>query len=568
MAGQDRSAPIDYPIFVSGFLVVLGVVLFLFLAGDAATSTIQALFDFSTDQMGSLYIWFTLFCLGVELYLAFGRYGGVRFGGPDARPEFTRFSWIAMFFCAGIGTALLAWSSKEWSYHYVSPPFDVEPMTREAARWAASYGLFHWGPLGWVLYSVCAFPIGYAFYNRRRPALRLSTSCSALLGDDRMDGPIGKLIDTLFIFGLVGGTGTSLVSATPMLSEAVCELLGVARTFAVDALVVTIWTILFTVTVGLGLRKGIKMLADVNLYAIFLLCGVVFLAGPTWYMLNTLTDSLGLMLNNFIGMAFYTAPQFTPEDYRAFLFGERAHATAMFPQIWTVFYWAWYIAYAPYMGIFMARISRGRTFRDVVVTALTFGTLGCAMFFAIFGNNAMYQHLTGRYDFLAAAAGEGENAAIVGALLRVTDFEPLALLILIVFVIVGFIYSATTVNASAYAIATVASRDLKEGTDVEPRLWNRILWAVFLGVMTLALMYQEKAAGAAAAGGAPGAAAGAADPAGASLLQALKVSSLVVALPLMVVILIAILSFLKSIREDAPHRAGREGAGARPGRET
>lgn len=555
MAENRRSAPIETQIFASGFAVVLAAILFLFLAGDTASLIIDRIFKFSTNQLGSVYIWFTLFCFGVEIYLAFGKYGKVRFGGPDARPEFTRLSWIAMFFCAGIGTALMAWASKEWAYHYVAPPFDVEPMSVEASRWAATYGLFHWGPLGWVLYSICAFPIGYAFYNRKKSTLRLSTSCSAILGEDRMNGPLGKAIDTLFIFGLVGGTGTTLVSATPMLSEAVCELFGLTHTFTVDVIIVLIWTAIFTITVGLGLKKGIKMLSDVNLFAILILCGVVFLVGPTWFMLNTLTDSIGMMFNNFIRMSFYTAPHFTTDAFQQFQAGEISSYTNKFPQTWTVFYWAWYIAYAPYMGIFMARISRGRTFRDVVITAQTFGTLGCAMFFGIFGNNAMYQHLTGRFDFLAVTASQGESAAIVGALMHLTEFGPLATLILVIFIFVGFIYSATTVNSSAYAIATVASKDMTEGIEVEPNLFNRVIWAIFLGGIALALMYQDETIkqSATAAPGAADAVAESTGMAATSVLTALKVSSLGVAIPLMVCVLIAILSFLKWLKEDKPH---------------
>ncbi len=554
MAETQKQAPIEFQIFITGFVVVLAVIVFLFIAGESANRVIQTIYDFSTNQLGSLYILFALFCFGILLYLAFGKYGKVRFGGPDARPEFSYLSWVAMLFCAGLGTSLLAWSSKEWSYYYTAPPFDVAPMSKEAARWAATYGIYHWGPLGWTLYIICAFPIGYAFYNRKMSAMRLSTSCSGILGGDRMDGPIGKFIDTLFIIGLVGGTGTSLVSGAPMLSEAVCELFGLTRTFTVDAVVVLIWTALFTVTVGMGLKKGIKVLADVNLYAIFVLCGIVFLAGPTWFMLNTLTDSMGLMITNFFRMAFYTAPHFTSEAYQSYLAGEASHYTLMFPQWWTVFYWAWYIAYAPFMGIFAARISRGRTFREVVVTALTFGPLGCAMFFGIFGNNAMYQYLTGQFDFLAVAASLGEDAAIIGALMQVTDVEWLALLILVIFVFVGFIYSATTVNASAYSIATVASKDMTEATDVEPNLYNRVIWAIFLGAVALALMYQDEAVRQSVGSAEVGRAVVETARLGtSSALKALKTSSLVVAFPLMVCIFISILSFLKWIKQDKPH---------------
>jgi BCCT family betaine/carnitine transporter len=168
------------------------------------------------------------------------------------------------------------------------------------------------------------------------------------------------------------------------------------------------------------------------------------------------------------------------------------------------------------------------------------------MFFGIFGNNAMYQYLTGRFDFLAVTASQGESAAIVGALMHLTEFGPLAILILVIFIFVGFVYSATTVNSSAYAIATVASKDMAEGTDVEPNLFNRVIWAIFLGGIALALMYQDEVVKQSTTVESTGVAA-------TSVLTALKVSSLGVAIPLMACVLVSILSFLKWIKEDKPH---------------
>ena len=136
---------------------------------------------------------------GMLLWFAFGKYGSVRFGGPEAEPEFRKLSWIAMLFCAGIGTSLLYWSTIEWAYYYQAPPFGIEAGTAEAAEWAAMYGMFHWGPMAWALYSIPALPIAYAFHNRRIPFLRISQACRGVIGD-RADGPLGKLIDVLFIF--------------------------------------------------------------------------------------------------------------------------------------------------------------------------------------------------------------------------------------------------------------------------------------------------------------------------------------------------------------------------------
>ena len=333
---------------------------------------------------------------GVLLWFAFGRYGRVRFGGPDAKPEFRTLSWVAMLFCAGIGTSLLYWATIEWVYYYQAPPFGVEPGSAAAAEWGATYGLFHWGPLAWALYCLPALPIGYAFHNRKIPYLRISQACRGVIGD-HADGPLGKLIDVLFIFGLVGGTGTSLGLGTPILSESIASLLHIERTFGLDAFVIVVWTAIFGTTVYLGMEKGIKRLADANVYLGLVLCAFVLVFGPTVFILDSFTNSLGLLASNFLRMSLYTDPV----------------GQSGFPQRWTVFYWAWWIAYAPFMGLFVARISRGRTIREVVGANLVWGSLGCWLFFALFGNTALHDQLSGSLPVIGIMNDVSPQAAIV-----------------------------------------------------------------------------------------------------------------------------------------------------------
>ncbi len=440
------------------------------------------------------------------LWLAFGKYGNVKFGGPDATKEFSTFSWISMFFCSGIGTSLLAWASKEWYYYYVSPPFGLEPLSPAAADMAAAYPIYHWGFLGWAIYGILTFPIGYAYWNRKAGNLRFSTSLAGVLGEKTTKGPLGKIIDFLVIFGLIGGNATSLGSGTPMLAESISVLFKIPHTFTVDIWVVVIWTALFTTSVTLGLKKGIRVLSQINVIAVFILCGIIFIVGPRWFMINTFTDSLGIIATNFFRMSFYTDPV----------------SRSMFPQWWTVFYWAWYFAYAPYMGIFIARISRGRTFKETVSAVLIAGSAGCALFFMIFGNNALYQQLTGAFDFVGVASTLGDSAAILGALAVL----PLFPLILVIFTFVGFVYSATTMDSSAYAMATISSKDLKEGQ--EPAWFNRMFWAILLGAVTLAVMN---------VGG----------------LGPIKTTSLVVAFPIAILTFVAMISFFKYLKADQPH---------------
>lgn len=214
------------------------------------------------------------------------------------------------------------------------------------------YGMFHWGPMAWALYSIPALPIAYAFHNRKIPFLRISQACRGVIGD-RADGPLGKLIDVLFIFDLIGGTGTSLGLGTPIISESISSMTGIERTYLLDAFVVVVWTAIFATSVYLGLAKGIKRLSDINIYLGIFLLAFIFLLGPTIFILDSFTNSIGLLVNNYVRISLYSDPM----DQTGF------------PQTWTVFYWAWWIAYAPFMGLFVARISRG--LRPVVSAAVT-----------------------------------------------------------------------------------------------------------------------------------------------------------------------------------------------------
>jgi BCCT family betaine/carnitine transporter len=230
----------------------------------------------------------------------------------------------------------------------------------------------------------------------------------------------------------------------------------------------------------------------------------VLLAGPTVFILDTFTNSVGLLITNFFRMSLYTDPV----------------GQSGFPQTWTVFYWAWWIAYAPFMGLFVARISRGRTIREVVTANLVWGSFGCWLFFAMFGNTALHNHLQGGVPVISIMNEVSPQAAIVA----VVQALPMGTVVLVLFVAMCFIYSATTLQASAYTIASVASRDLVAG-ESEPARWNRLFWALALGGMAVALMYL---------GG----------------LGPLQTVSLIVSLPLMFVIALSVWSLLRWLKED------------------
>jgi BCCT family betaine/carnitine transporter len=504
---EMKSAPIDKAVFWPALIVVVAAVVPLILEPEASSEILGNILDVIKNQLGFLFLWFTFGALCLLLWFAFGRYGSVRFGGDDAEPEFRTLSWVGMLFCAGIGTSLLYWATIEWVYYFQGPPFGIAPESDEAAHWGAMYGLFHWGPSAWALYCIPALPIAYAFHNRKIPFLRISQACRGVIGD-RADGGLGKLIDVLFIFGLIGGTGTSLGLGTPILSESISALTGIERSFAMDAFVIVIWTAIFATTVYLGMERGIKRLADANVFLGFFLLTFVLVFGPTIFILDTFTNSLGLLATNFVRMSLSTDPV----------------GQSGFPQTWTVFYWAWWIAYAPFMGLFVARISRGRTIREVVAANLIWGSLGCWLFFATFGNTALHDQLNGVVPVIEIMTEVSPQAAIVA----VVQALPLGTLILVLFLAMCFIYSATTLQASAYTIASVASKDLVAG-ESEPRRWNRLFWALALGGTAVALMYL---------GG----------------LEPLQTAALIVAVPLIFVIILSVWSLLRWLEEDLGKR--------------
>lgn len=522
---------IDKVIFWVALIVILSFCLPLIMFPAEGKAVLDKALSWSTKTLGWAYLWFTIAAFGILLYYAMGKYGNVRFGGPDARPEFSLPSWIAMLFCAGIGASVLYWGTIEWAYYYTGPPFGIEPKSKTATEWAAMYGLFHWGFTAWAVYCIPTLPLAYLYWNRKRPVLRLSAACEAVIGEKAAKGIPGKIIDILFMFGLIGGVGTSIGLGTPMLSAGLSELFGVERTFSLDVIVIAIWGAIFGFSVYSGLEKGIKVLSDINLYLIIFVLGFTFLFGPTIFMLDTFTNSIGLLIQNFVKMSFYVEPITKGQNFIAAAAEGKSYVDAggTFPEWWTIFYWAWWIAYAPFMGLFVARISKGRTIRELIAVEVVGGSLGCWVFFAILGNTSMFLQLEGTQDLSQMVSDGLAPEAIVSTIVAVGDrVIPFGTPLLIVFVVLAFIFGATTMDSSAYTLSTVATEE--SGEVVEPARWHRFFWAIALAVVSLSLMYAG----------------------GKDSLKALQAASVVVALPLMVVLVLMTMSFIKMLEQDHP----------------
>ncbi|KGX91641.1 choline transporter BetT [Pontibacillus halophilus JSM 076056 = DSM 19796] len=461
---------IDWPTFIGAFILLISVTIPLVLFPEAGAAVVNDANEFMTSTFGVVFLIMGLASFFFVLYVSYSKNGQIKLGDEDEEPEFGKFSWAAMLFCGGIGSSILYWGTIEWAYYYQSPPFGIEAGTEEAIAWSSAYGIFHWGPVAWAIYTLPALAIAYFYYVRKRPVLKVSEACRPVIGK-YADGWLGKVIDILFIFGILGGAGTTLALGTPMIAQGVSELTGLQPTLGLKTFILLLCTAIFGVSAYTGLKKGIKVLSDINLWLAIFLLVFVFIFGPTLFISESTINSLGVVVDNFFRMGTWTEPF---GDFGPF-------AETKFPEGWTVFYWAWWLVYAPYIGLFVAKISRGRTIKQMAMGTMVYGTLGCVLFFGVIGNYGLYMQLSGEYDVLAVLAQQGAPAAII----EVFGQLPLGTFIVGIFTVLAVIFLATSFDSSSYILASVAQRNVED----EPLRWNRLFWAFSLAILPLTLMY-------------------------------------------------------------------------------
>ncbi|MEM7430547.1 MAG: BCCT family transporter [Pseudomonadota bacterium] len=455
---------VDWPGFIASMAFIVVVCLPLAMYPESAGAWLRSIYDFIADEMGILYLLAAVGTVGFLVWLAFSRFGHVRLG--EEATEFSKLSWIAMLFCAGIGAGLMYWCVIEWTYYYDSPPFGVESRSAEAAEWASTYGLFHWGFTAWAFYCLPAIAIAYPYYTKKLDKLRFSVSCHWFL-KGREEGILARVIDFLFMVAMIAGASTGLSLTIPVISACVSWLFGVENTFGLQVGVMAVVVGLFVFSVWLGLTKGIKRLSDINLYLAMGLLLFILLTGPTVFLLKTSLNGVGLMMQNFIRMNFWTDPL----------------TSSRFVEDWTIFYWAWWVAFAPYVGLFITRISRGRTIREVITGMLIYGSLGCWVFYMVIGNFSMHLQLSGTADIIGILKDVDAFAAIVATLEQV----PIPAMVIAVFALMSTIFAATTYDSASYTLASSATLKLPAGEN--PARWFRVFWAFALAVMPITLVY-------------------------------------------------------------------------------
>ncbi|MCY6991498.1 BCCT family transporter [Staphylococcus argensis] len=500
----------DWTTFIGTVVVLLVAVIPMMVFPKASQDVITRINDAISGSLGAVYLALGLLILGFVLYIAFGKYGNVTLGKATDRPEFNNFSWAAMLFCAGIGSDILYWGVIEWAFYYQVPPNGAKGMTDEALSYATTYGMFHWGPIAWAIYVLPALPIGYLVFVKKKPVYKISQACRPIL-KGQTDKLLGKIVDILFIFGLLGGAATSLALGVPMISAGIERLTGLdGENMVMRSIILLTITVIFAISSYTGLKKGIQKLSDVNVWLSFLLLAFVFIIGPTVFMMETTVTSVGDLLKNFFHMATWLEP----------FGGIDGRKETNFPQDWTIFYWSWWIVYAPFIGLFIARISKGRTLKEVVLGTMVYGTLGCILFFGIFGNYAVYLQITHEFDVINFLNHHSTEATII----EVMHHLPMPSITIVLFLISAFLFLATTFDSGSYILAS-ASQKVVVG---EPLRANRLFWAFALCLLPFSLMLVG----------------------GERALEVLKTASILASVPLIVIFLIMMISFMRTLGND------------------
>jgi transporter, betaine/carnitine/choline family len=493
---------IDKKVLIISWIALLALSLPIILFPEASGAVVGTLNGWVLDYLGAPYMWFGIFCLIFCIYIIVSRYGKVHLGDKGEKPEFKTFSWAAMLFCCGVGAGVLYWGFIEWGYYFQAPPLGLEYGTWQAGEMAPAYGFFHWGPTAWAIYAVSACTFGYIMFVRKSNVLKCSEGCRGLLGK-KVDGPLGKVIDVFFIFGIVGAVATSLGLANPLVTACICTLFGIEATPMLQIIILLIIVAMFGLSAYSGLNKGIKFLSDSGVWLALLLIAFVFVVGDTKFIYDTTTTAIGLMAQNFIRMSTWLD----------------SIGLSGFPQSWTVFYWAWWAGYAPFLGMFIARISKGRTVKSMVAGSLLFGSAGCILFFGVLGNYGLDLQLSGAFDVVNSLSEIGPANTIVEILLTL----PFGKIAVILVALLCFVFAANSYDSASYIIAANSQIRVENGESV-PIL--RLIWAFGLSLIPIGFIILD----------AP--------------LATLQTATLVLSIPIAFIIVIIGISYLKMVKED------------------
>ena len=447
------------PVFVGAAVLIFGFVVLGIVEHAAMARTARDIHLWIAQHLGWFYTGavalFPVFAIG----LAISRYGDIRLGDPDERPKYRRVTWFAMLFSAGMGIGLLFWSVAEPLSHYVRPPFG-EPRTEQAGHAALRLTFFHWGLHAWAIYVVTALGLAFFAFRHKLP-LSLRSVFYPLVGD-RIFGPFGHLVDVFAVLGTMFGVATSLGLGVMQVNAGLDYLFGIGHSKTAQLALIAGITAAATASVVSGLDKGIAQLSRANVFAAVVLLTAVLLLGPTSFLLDAFLEGTGEYLNTLIQLSLWT----------------QATEDGSWQADWTLFYWGWWISWSPFVGTFIARVSRGRSIREFVIGVLIVPTVAVMLWMTVFGATAVYLEHTGAANLAGYVDGDVSRAffALLDALPGASVTAVLATLIVMLFFV-------TSSDSGSLVIDMLTA-----GGHTDPPKLQRVFWAVTEGVVAATLL--------------------------------------------------------------------------------
>lgn len=462
--GFLKNLPTDPLIFTTamGFIVLFVAVTIAL--GDTARDAYSAASDWVTSNMGWLFIGGVSASFIFLIGLFVSRYGRIQLGDDDEEPEYTIAEWFGMLFAGGTGSMLMFWGVAEPLNHAYNPPFGQDPMTREAQNTAMAFTIYHLGIHMWVIMALPGLALGYFIYKRHLPP-RVSSIFAPLLGTRIYSWP-GKLIDAVAIIGTVVGIAVSVGMGALQINSGAARVIGTPENSMVQLILIAIIIVIASISVARGLDKGIKVLSNANIWAAMALMVFVLLMGPTLTLLRQTVDTTGVYLDALPRIMFWTDSYDVNPNWKQ--------------GAWTVFYWAWTICWSPFVGMFVARISRGRTVRQFIAGVIALPTIVSIMWFSIFGR-AGFELENEQPGILTKPVVEGGDPS--PALFILLEQFPLATLVSVFALFVIMIFFVTSIDSASMVMDMMST-----GEENKAPTFYRVLWGVMIGAVAASLL--------------------------------------------------------------------------------
>ncbi|MFC2624657.1 choline BCCT transporter BetT [Propionibacterium acidifaciens] len=501
-AARTDRPPVRWPVFITALSITGLVAAWCLAAPEFAGGVLGKTVSWAADRLGWFYIALATAALLFVIHLGL-RYPRVRLGGDYDRPEYSTFSWAAMLFAAGIGTDLMFYAVAEPAAQFLSPP-QIPGGTVDAARQSTVWAIYHYGITGWGMYALMGLALGY-FAHRKKAPLAVRSVLAPLFGK-RVRGLIGHSVDIATVIGTIFGVATSLGIGVVMLNVGLNILFGIPQGLGAQTALVVLAVVLATISATTGVDKGIRSLSQLNVALAVVLAGWALFTGNTTFLLRSMVMNIGDFVTMFPGMTLDTMAYDYPAGWM---------------QSWTLFFWAWWIAWSAFVGMFLARISKGRTIGQFVLGTLMIPFSYIVMWISIFGNSAVKRIMDGD-----AAFGQAATASPEQGFFQLLTTIPGTPVLIALSTFVGLLFYVTSADSGALVMANLCSELPAADTDARPSL--RILWAAATGILTIGMLM---------VGGIP----------------ALQSATIIMAIPFALVLMLVMVGLNRALREEHLH---------------